>query len=145
MKEKILISACLLGVNCKYNGQNNYKEDLLNKLKDKELIPFCPEIVGGLQTPREPSEIINDKVMNKKGIDVTENYQRGAKEALALCQRLNIKKALLKAKSPSCGSGKIYDGTFTSTLISGDGITAKLLKENGIIVLNENDIIKKGD
>lgn len=145
MKEKILISACLLGVNCKYNGQNNYKEDLLNKLKDKELIPFCPEIVGGLQTPREPSEIINDKVMNKKGIDVTENYQRGAKEALALCQRLNIKKAILKAKSPSCGSGKIYDGTFTSTLISGDGITVKLLKENGIIVLNENDIIKKGD
>ena len=136
MKEKVLVSACLLGVNCKYNGGNNFDEDILEYLKDKEIIPVCPEIFGGLTTPRPPSEIINDKVLNNEGVDVTANYNKGALETLKLARRLNVKKAILKAKSPSCGEGKIYDGTFSNTLISGDGITTRLLKENGIEVIN---------
>lgn len=140
MKEKILVSACLLGVNCKYNGENNYHEEILTKFYDKEIIPFCPEIAGGLSTPRPASEINNHQVINNLGEDVTSNFQRGADETLKLCQLLGIKKALLKAKSPSCGYGQIYDGTFSSKLIDGNGITANLLKENGIEILTEKDL-----
>lgn len=136
MKEKVLISACLLGVNCKYNGKNNLKEEILKDILDKyEVIPICPEVWGGLTTPRNPSEIVEDKVLTSSGKDVTENYKRGAIENLNLAKRLNITKAILRAKSPSCGNGKIYDGTFTSTLIDGDGVTTKLLKENGIEII----------
>lgn len=136
MKEKVLISACLLGVNCKYNGKNNLKEELLKDILEKyEVIPICPEVWGGLTTPRDPSEIVGDKVLSNKGKDVTENYKRGAIETLNLAKSLNITKAILRAKSPSCGNGKIYDGTFTSTLIDGDGVTTKLLKENGIEII----------
>lgn len=104
-------------------------------LKDYEIIPICPEQLGGLPTPRPASEIIGDKVINNEGTDVTSNYQKGAEEALKIAKLLGIKKALLKAKSPSCGNGKIYDGTFSGTLIDGDGITTKLLKENNIEVI----------
>ena len=135
MKEKILVSACLLGVNCKYSGGNNYSEEVMEYLKDYEIIPICPEQLGGLPTPRPASEIIGDKVINNEGTDVTSNYQKGAEEALKIAKLLGIKKALLKAKSPSCGNGKIYDGTFSGTLIDGDGITTKLLKENNIEVI----------
>lgn len=135
MKEKILVSACLLGTNCKYSGGNNYSEEVMEFLKDYEIIPICPEQLGGLPTPRPASEIIGDKVMNNEGTDVTSNYQKGAEEALKIAQLLGIKKALLKAKSPSCGNGKIYDGTFSGTLTTGDGITTKLLKENNIEVI----------
>jgi uncharacterized protein YbbK (DUF523 family) len=135
MKEKILVSACLLGTNCKYSGGNNYSEEVMEYLKDYEIIPICPEQLGGLPTPRPASEIIGDKVINNKGTDVTSNYQKGAEEALKIAKLLGIKKALLKAKSPSCGNGKIYDGTFSGTLIDGDGITTKLLKENNIEVI----------
>lgn len=135
MKEKVLISACLLGVNCKYDGNNNYDEELYNKIKDYELIPVCPEVWGGLTTPRYPSEIKDNKVINTKGEDVTKNFEKGAQETLELAKKLGVKKAILKAKSPSCGNGKIYDGTFTGTLIDGDGITTRLLKENGIEVI----------
>lgn len=141
MKEKILISACLLGVNCKYNGKNNYNAELINKLQDKyDLVPVCPEIMGGLTTPRNPSEIINNKVINDIGKDVTNNYQRGAKETLYIAKTLKIKKAVLKSKSPSCGKGTIYDGTFTNTLIKRNGITAKLLIENNISVITEKEL-----
>lgn len=143
MKEKVLVSACLLGVNCKYNGGNNYKEELLKKLADLEIIPFCPEIAGGLPTPRPASEINNKKVINIEGEDVTINFVKGATEALNLCQLLGIKKAILKAKSPSCGYGEVYDGTFTSKLVSGNGITAELLKENGIEVINDNVFLER--
>lgn len=135
MKEKILVSACLLGTNCKYSGGNNYSEEVMEYLKDYEIIPICPEQLGGLPTPRPASEIIGDKVINNEGTDVTSNYQNGAEEALKIAKLLGIKKALLKAKSPSCGNGKIYDGTFSGTLIDGDGITTKLLKENNIEVI----------
>lgn len=137
MKEKVLISACLIGVNCKYNGENNYDEKLFNKLSNQyDLIPVCPEIMGGLSTPRAASEIVGDKVINKDEVDVTINYFKGAKETLEIAKKFNINKAILKAKSPSCGEGKVYDGTFSGTLTDGDGITTKMLKDNGVEVIN---------
>ena len=140
MKEKILVSACLLGVNCKYSGGNNLNEKVLKYIEDKEVIPVCPEIMGGLSTPRPPSEIIGNKVMNNENKDVTKEYTKGAEETLKLAKLFNVKKALLKAKSPSCGSNKIYDGTFSGTLTDGDGVTVRLLKENGIEVISEIDL-----
>ena len=134
-KEKILVSSCLLGLNCKYNGGNNYSEEIDEFLKDYDVIPICPEIMGGLPTPRVPSERVGDKVITKDGRDVTEQYKKGAEETLFLAQKYHVKKALLKLKSPSCGTGKIYDGTFSRTLIDGDGVTAELLKNNGIEII----------
>ena len=138
--EKILVSACLLGINCKYDGGNNKNDKVLEYIKDKEVIPICPEIMGGLSTPRIPSEILNDKVINSEGLDVTDNFVKGANEVLYLAKLFNVKKALLKAKSPSCGVGEIYDGTFTHTKINGDGMTTRLLKENNIEVITELDL-----
>lgn len=140
MKEKILVSACLLGVNCKYDGSNNDNEKVNEYIKDKEIIIICPEIMGGLTTPREPSEILSKKVISKSGKNVTINFKRGAEEALMLAQKFNVKKALLKSKSPSCGCGQIYDGTFSGNLIKGDGITTELLKKHGIEVITEKDL-----
>lgn len=140
MKEKILVSACLLGINCKYNGNNNLNEKVLDFIKDKEVIPVCPEIMGGLSTPRPPSEIIGNKVFNNQNQDVTKEYEKGAEETLKLAKLFNVKKALLKAKSPSCGKDKIYDGTFNGILVSGMGKTVQLLKENGIEVISEIDL-----
>lgn len=134
----ILISACLCGVNCKYNGKNNLNEECLELLKKGEAILVCPEQMGGLETPRNPSEIkIIDgevKVFMNDGTDVTENYKRGAEEVLKLAKELNVKKAIFRKKSPSCGCGEIYDGTFTNTLTKGNGITTSLLLENSIEV-----------
>ena len=138
--EKILVSACLLGINCKYDGNNNKNDKVLEYIKDKEVIPICPEIMGGLSTPRIPSEILNDKVVDSEGLDVTDNFKKGANEVLYLAKLFNVKKAILKAKSPSCGVGEIYDGTFTHTKISGDGMTTRLLKENNIEVITELDL-----
>ncbi len=139
-KENVLISACLLGINCKYNGKNNYNPKV-EALKEKyNLIPICPETMGGLSTPRIPSEIINDKVINKEGLDVTKQYHKGADIALEVALKNNVELAIFKAKSPSCGSGKIYDGSFSSTVIDGDGVTSKLLKEHGIKVITEDEL-----
>ncbi len=136
---KIAVSSCLLGVNCKYNGKSNYNDDII-KLKEKyELVPICPEVLGGLSIPRVPAEIINNKVINQVGIDVTSNYNEGAKKALKILQENNIKIAILKSKSPSCGKDQIYDGTFSHTLIQGNGVTTNLFLENDIVVLNENN------
>lgn len=140
--EKILISACLMGTNCKYDGLNNLNVKLLSDLKDYELIPVCPEVDGGLSTPRKPSERVGDKVLSIEGVDVTSNYNLGARIALDTCKKNNIKYAILKAKSPSCGAGIIYDGTFTHTPINGDGVTAELLKLNGIEVYNEINYVE---
>lgn len=133
---KILVSACLLGENCKYNGKNNLTN--LN-LEGYEVFTFCPEVSGGLSAPRIPCEIINDKVISKEGIDCTINFNSGANLCLELCLKHNIKKVILKEKSPSCGVNYIYDGTFSNTLIKGCGITTKLLKDNNIEVVNEID------
>lgn len=134
---KLLASACLLGINCKYNGKNNKNNKILELLKDHDLIPVCPEILGGLPIPRIPSEIQNNKVITKDGRDVTKEYQKGAEETLKIAKLYDCEIAILKEKSPSCGCGKIYDGTFTTNLISGDGITARLLKENNIKIIGE--------
>ena len=136
MKEKILVSACLLGLNCKYDGDNNYSGEVDEFLKEYEIIPICPEIMGGLPTPRTPSERLGNKVITKDGRDVTKEYVRGAGECLFLAKKYNVKKALLKLRSPSCGSGKIYDGTFSHTLVDGNGVTAELLKSNGLEIIS---------
>ena len=138
--EKILVSACLLGINCKYDGSNNKNEKVLEYIKDKEVIPICPEIMGGLPTPRVPSERVGDKVLTSENSDVTNNFIKGANETLYLAKMFNIKKALLKAKSPSCGNGVIYDGTFSHNKIAGYGVTAELLKENEIEIITEDDL-----
>lgn len=138
--EKILISACLIGDKTTYNGKDN-KTPLLNRLLEKyELIPFCPEVEGGLSIPRIPSERIKDRVINNKGHDVTRNYQRGAELAYQICNYLGIKIAILKENSPSCGVHQIYDGTFKHKLINGQGYTSEYLRKKGLRVISENDI-----
>ncbi len=138
-KEMILCNACLLGINCKYDGTSNKNKKVLKLAKNFILIPVCPEILGGLPIPREPSERKGKKVITKSGKDVTKYFEKGAREVLKICKILKIKKAILKQKSPSCGCGKIYDGTFSGKLIKGDGVTAKLLKKNKIKVFTEED------
>lgn len=137
MKENILISACLIGEKCRYDGKcKSYPEIAL--LKEKyNLIPVCPEVMGGLETPRTPCEIQNGKVISADGADKTAEYKKGAEIALEIALKNNCKKAILKSKSPSCGKGKIYDGTFSKTLTDGNGITADLLIQNGITVYSE--------
>lgn len=143
----ILISSCLLGLNCKYNGGNNYNEKIFELLKNKEIIPVCPEQLGGLQTPRVPAEIryIDGEryVYSKDNIDVTNNFERGAKEVLELSKRLGIKKAILKARSPSCGHGKIYNGMFKKELVDGNGVLAQLLIDNGIEVISDEEYLEQ--
>lgn len=136
----ILVSACLVGINCRYNNGNSYNEKIMKLVKNGEAIFMCPEQLGGLSTPRVPSEIVNNRVITKDGSDVTDNFNIGAQEVLRLCKELNITKAILKSNSPSCGCGTIYDGTFTGSKIKGNGITAQLLIDNGIEVITENDI-----
>ncbi len=140
--ENILVSACLLGENCKYNGKNNLNAKVVELKKKFSIIPVCPEVMGGLPTPRVPSEIQGDRVINKEGKDVTEEYNRGALLALELAKKHNCKIAILKEKSPSCGSKFIYDGTFTGAKILDSGVTTKLLRLNGILVYSEDEIDK---
>lgn len=152
---KILISSCLLGEDVRYDGNNSsiafnpnvsfsLKELFMDILCDNEIYSFCPEVAGGLGVPRIPAEIVkNDKpfiVKNEEGNDVTINFLLGAKKALDICKEENIKVALLKANSPSCGNIKIYDGTFSNNLIDGQGLTARLLKDNEIEVFNETQL-----
>ena len=138
--ENILVSACLLGIGCRYDGKHKADQSVIELSKKYNLIPVCPEIYGGLPTPRVPSERVGDRVMMKDGTDVSANYRRGAEEALELCRIYNIKTAILKERSPSCGKGAIYDGSFTGTLTDRDGVTAELLIANGIRVLGESEI-----
>ena len=140
----MLISACLVGINCKYNGKNNYNEKALDLVKKGIAISICPEQLGGLTTPRNPSEIriIDNKVhvIDNKNNDVTKEFEKGANEVLKLAKDLNVDKVILKSKSPSCGIGKIYDGTFSNNLIDGNGILANLLIDNNIEVVDIEDI-----
>jgi len=130
-----LVSACLLGLKTKYNGEDNYREDLIELLSEYILIPVCPEQLGGLSTPRERAEIKNGKVITISDKDVSYYFIKGANEVLKIAQLYNIKYAFFKAYSPSCGFGKIYDGSFSGRLTNGNGIAAKLLSENGIEII----------
>ncbi len=143
-KEIYLVSACLLGINCRYNGTSSRIEDLENLIDSGRLISICPEVLGGLDTPRVPCEIVNQandtvKIMSKCGLDCTSEFQDGARKVLEIAKLCQVKKVILKANSPSCGSGSIYDGTFSGKLIEGDGLTSKLLLENNIKVYNETN------
>ena len=140
MKENLLISACLMGIPCRYDGKEK-KHPRVEELKEKyNLIPVCPEIYGGLPTPRIPSERVGDRVLMKDGTDVTENYKRGAECALKMCILTGTKIALLKERSPSCSKSGVYDGSFSGTLTSGMGVAAELLIKNGVAVYGESEI-----
>lgn len=136
----ILVSACLLGAYCRYNGERKKMEGIERLMERAELIPVCPEILGGLPTPRPPAERVGNRVMNREGADVTEAYQRGAEETLRLAELFGAHLALLKERSPSCGAGKIYDGSFQGRIVDGSGVTAELLAAHGIDVFGESRI-----
>lgn len=142
MKEPLLISACLLGVACRYDGRSKpLDRAVLRTLMDRwQLVPVCPEQLGGLASPRDPSERRGDAVVSRSGTDVTAQYQRGAQQACYLADLFGCKTALLKERSPSCGSGQVYDGSFTGTLTAGDGVAAAALKAQGIRVLGESQL-----
>ena len=141
-KKIILCSACLLGLKCRYDGKTKLNKKARELSKKVILIPVCPEQLGGLPTPREPAEQRGNKVFTKSGKDITENFVKGAKEVLKITKIFGAKEAILKQKSPSCGCGKIYDGTFSGKIIKGDGVTASLLKRNRIRVITEEDLTK---
>ena len=136
----IIVSACLAGVKCRYDGKDNATNNVIEMVKKGIAIPICPEQLGGLQTPRIPAEIYEEKVINKKGENVTSQFKKGAKETLRIAELANCHKAILKQNSPSCGYGKIYDGTHTGRIIKGNGLTANLLSKKGIIILTEEDL-----
>lgn len=138
--EIILVSACLLGENCKYNGGNNYHEKIELLKKKYDIVPICPEVLGGLSTPRSPSEIKNYRVINKEGLDVTKNFMLGRDKVINIVKYAKVKKAILKENSPSCGVNHIYDGKFNHTLINGEGITTSALRKLGVEIYSENDI-----
>ena len=137
---RILISACLLGMPCRYDGASKPHPLAAALAQRHELVPVCPEQLGGLPTPRPPAERQGDAVRTQAGADVTEQYRRGAEEAARLCRLLGCQAAVLKERSPSCGSGEIYDGTFTGTRVPGDGVTAERLRAEGIPVYGESEL-----
>ena len=136
----ILISACLLGLCCRYDGKAKFDPRIEKLMEKHHLIPVCPEQLGGLPTPRDPSERLMGRVVSKTGRDVTEAFARGAEEALKLARLFRCTAAVLKERSPSCGRGTVYDGTFTGALTEGDGVAAELLMKNGVAVLGESQI-----
>lgn len=139
---KIMVSACLLGANCKYSGDNNYNEKVIEFVKGHEVIPVCPEVAGGLPTPRTPCEIVNGVVTNADGESKDKEFRAGAAKCLEMAKEKEIDLAILQSRSPSCGVNQIYDGTFSGTRIPGSGIFASLLKENGFKVIDLEDIDK---
>ena len=138
----ILISGCLLGLKCRYDAKEKKLPEIEKLIESYNLIPVCPEQLGGLPTPRIPAERVKDRIITQVGVDVTKEYQIGAEEALKIAKLYNCKKAILKEKSPSCGCRKIYDGTFSRNLIVGNGVTADLLLKNGIEIFGESKIDK---
>lgn len=138
-QKKIIVSACLLGYNYKYNGGNNYNEKIVSYLKGKEIIEVCPEVMGGLPVPRKPSEIVNGVVTNTEGINVDKEFRLGVIKALELIEGQEIDCAILQARSPSCGTKQIYDGTFTKSLVDGQGLLAEALLERGIKVIDSEE------
>jgi uncharacterized protein YbbK (DUF523 family) len=139
-KKMIIVSACLAGLECRYDGKSNSCEKVIEMVRNGIAIPLCPEQLGGLATPRIPAEIVDDKVITKENIDVTKQFERGAKETLKIAKLVNANTAILKQRSPSCGVSKIYDGTFSGKVISGMGKTAELLLQHGIKLISEEDM-----
>lgn len=149
----ILVSACLIGLNTKYNGGNNINKVFVDLIKHGNAIPFCPEQAGGLPTPRPAAEIIGGdgcdvldgkaRVINREGVDVTEAFIKGAQETLKLAKLVYAKEVIFKTKSPSCGSSVIYDGSFTGKLKDGMGVTAAMLLRNGIRVIGSDDLLSE--
>lgn len=137
---KILVSKCLLGENCRYAGDNCKNEKVLALSKEHTLIGVCPEVMGGLPTPRLPGERVGDKVVAKDGTDITAQYLSGAQKALEIAKENGIDYCIFKAKSPSCGTKMIYDGTFSGKMTEGNGVTAELFIKNGFKVISENDL-----
>lgn len=140
-----LVSSCLAGINCRYDGKNSENKVIIELVKQGKAVPVCPEQLGGLSTPRPCCEVVicngnNKKVMSRDGKDFTKEFLEGGEKILAIAKIIGIEKAVLKAKSPSCGCGLIYDGTFSRKLIEGNGLTAELLIKNGIEVYTENDL-----
>jgi uncharacterized protein YbbK (DUF523 family) len=139
---KVVVSECLItGHNCRWNGSDAPHPEVDRLYEKGEAIPVCPEILAGFDTPRQPAEIRDGRVVTEAGEDLTEDFKRGARLVLEICEKHHVTEAILKSKSPSCGSGMTYDGTFTpGALVEGDGITAALLKENGINVISSDEI-----
>ncbi len=140
---KIAVSACLLGHNCKYNGDNNRSQKVLHFIEGHEVIPVCPEVAGGLPIPRIPVELQNGRAINANGEDVTEFFQAGTEKTIAKLAEEHIDLAILQPRSPSCGCKQIYDGTFSKTLIDGKGMFAQALAEAGIPMMDATEIPEK--
>ena len=143
----LLVSACLVGVNCRYNGGSTRVESLVRLFEAGKALPVCPEMLGGLSAPRSPCEIVKaddgtERVMDRDGVDRTDAFRAGAEKTLAICRAAGIRKAVLQQRSPTCGHGVIYDGSFQSVRITGNGITARLLEANGIEVLSDEDWVR---
>lgn len=137
---KIAVSACLLGENCKYDGGNNLNDNVMKFLEGHEVIPVCPEVLGGLSVPRNPVEIVNGVVQDKDGNSVDDEFRLGARKAVDIILENQVELVVLQPRSPSCGAGKIYDGTFSRTLIPGNGIFAQLLIDSGIKVMTVEEL-----
>ena len=143
-----IISGCLLGHDCKYNGGNNRNEEIIKFCEQHRHVVVCPERAGKLPTPRPPAERQGSRVVNIEGQDVTEAFINGARVSLKTCLQLadysgeKLEGAILKANSPSCGCGTIYDGTFSGTLTEGDGVFTEMLKKRGIKIITEKETIK---
>ncbi|MGM0499081.1 MAG: DUF523 domain-containing protein [Bacillota bacterium] len=140
-----IVSSCLAGINCRYDGENNLNEKVAKLVKEGKAIPVCPEMLGGLETPRDRSEIVKDKngdrkVVTENGKDVTTEFIKGAMKTAAIAKIVEADKAVMKKKSPSCGYGEIYDGTFSNNLVEGNGITVELLIENGVEIITADDL-----
>lgn len=140
---RIMVSACLLGSNCKYNGGNNRSEDLLRRLARHEVIPVCPEVAGGLPVPRIPAEIVDGRVINREGQNVDDAFRSGAAAVLEIALREQPDLIILQSRSPSCGAREIYDGSFSGKLVPGKGIFAALACENGFKVMDVEEYLQK--
>ena len=137
---RILVSACLLGENCKYSGGNNYDQAVVDFVQGHRVIPVCPEVLGGLPIPRSPAELVDGVVINKAGISVDEQFRAGAEKALAIAKQNGAKLAILQSRSPSCGVKEIYDGSFTGRKIPGQGVFAEMLQQAGIPALDAGEL-----
>lgn len=136
---KVLVSSCIMGIKCKYNGKNNENQKIIEYLKDKEVIEVCPEILAGMKTPRPCAEIVKGVVIDENGNNVDEEYRRAVKAALAVIEKEDIDLVILQSRSPTCGVNQIYDGSFSGKLVAGMGLFAKELKQRGYTIIDAED------